>query len=59
MRRMGDWSKYIAPTQQFSMTLNFGGGGVAVPSIGDAEGDGDYPGQLVVFLDGLTDRSVQ
>jgi hypothetical protein len=57
MRRYGEWAKYIAPQQQFTMTLNFGGGGIAIPSIGSSTGD--YPGQLVVFLDGLTDRSVQ
>lgn len=56
MRRYGDWAKYIAPIQQFSMNINFGGGGVAVPTIGT---DGVNPGVLVVFLDGLTDRSVQ
>jgi len=37
--------------------LNFGGGGVPIPSIGT--GEGDYPGNLIVYLDGLTDRSVQ
>ena len=57
MRRYGSWSKYIAPEQQFSMTINFGGGLVTVPSIG-ATTTGAYPGVIVVFLDGLTDRSV-
>jgi hypothetical protein len=57
-RRYGDWAKYIAPIQQFSMTITFGGGGVAIPSIG-ADTDTDYPGVLVITLDGLTDRSVQ
>jgi hypothetical protein len=56
-RRYGDWAKYIAPIQQFSMTITFGGGGVAIPSIGT--GTGQYPGALVITLDGLTDRSVQ
>ena len=60
-RRYGDWSKYIAPEQQFSMTINFLGNGLpattGTPSIGT--GTGFYPGILVVFLDGLTDRSVQ
>lgn len=55
-RRYGDWAKYIAPIQQFSMTITFGGGGVAVPTIGTANVN---PGVLVVTLDGLTDRSVQ
>ena len=52
MRRYGDWAKYIAPLQQFSMTINFGGGGVAVPTLTTG-------GVLRVYLDGLTDRSVQ
>jgi hypothetical protein len=58
-RRYGDWAKYIAPIQQFSMTITFGGGGVAIPSIGNPDSDADYPGVLVITLDGLTDRSVQ
>lgn len=55
MRRYAEWSKYIAPLQQFSMTLSFGGGGVSVPTIGET-GTNYY---LIPFLDGLTDRSVQ
>jgi len=55
-RRYGDWAKYIAPIQQFSMDLIFGGGGVAIPTVGVAEGPNNY---LIVQLDGLTDRSVQ
>ena len=51
-RRYGDWAKYIAPLQQFSMVLNFGGGGVAVPTLTTG-------GYLKIYLDGLTDRSVQ
>jgi len=58
-RRYQDWSKYIAPLQSFSMTLNFGGGGVAIPTIGEGDTDINYPGNLRVVLDGLTDRSVQ
>lgn len=58
-RRYGDWAKYIAPIQQFSMTITFGGGGVAIPSIGNPDVMEDYPGVLVITLDGLTDRSVQ
>ena len=41
------------------MTITFGGGGVPIPSIGDPDSDADYPGVLVITLDGLTDRSVQ
>lgn len=52
MRRYGDWAKYIAPLQQFSMNINFGGGGVAVPTLTTG-------GVMRVYLDGLTDRSVQ
>jgi len=52
MRRYGDWAKYIAPLQQFSMTLTFGGGGVAAPTL-------TADSNMIVFLDGLTDRSVQ
>jgi hypothetical protein len=55
-RRYGDWSKYIAPIQQFSMEIFFGGGGVAVPTIGTEGGPNN---QLIITLDGLTDRSVQ
>lgn len=60
-RRYGDWAKYIAPIQQFSMTITFGGGGVPIPAIGNTSSETaeDYPGVLVVTLDGLTDRSVQ
>lgn len=51
-RRYGDWSKYIAPIQQFSMLIQFPG----TPPTMSASGPGAY---VVVFLDGLTDRSVQ
>jgi hypothetical protein len=50
-RRYDAWSKYIAPLQQFSMAINF-----PTPPTMSANGPGLY---LVVFLDGLTDRSVQ
>lgn len=58
-RRYADWAKYIAPQQSFSMLLNFGGGGVAIPTIGTGSTAINYPGNLRVTLDGLTDRSVQ
>lgn len=52
-RRYNDWAKYIAPLQQFSMTITF----PTPPTMSGTEGD---PGLLlVVYLDGLTDRSVQ
>ena len=50
MRRYGDWSKYIAPLQQFSMTIIFPG---TPPTLTGASQI------LIPFLDGLTDRSVQ
>jgi len=48
MRRYGEWSKYIAPLQQFSMTL-----------ISPTPPTLTQGGLLIPFLDGLTDRSVQ
>lgn len=51
-RRYGDWSKYIAPLQLFSMTIYFPG----TPPTMDSNGPGFY---MPTFLDGLTDRSVQ
>lgn len=53
-RRYDSWSKYIAPLQQFSMEIKF----INPPTLtGVADVD---PGlNLVVILDGLTDRSVQ
>lgn len=53
-RRYDAWSKYIAPLQQFSMNITF-------PTAFTISGTVDVdPGlYLVVFLDGLTDRSVQ
>jgi hypothetical protein len=51
-RRYDAWSKYIAPLQQFSMTITFGG----TPPTMSALGPGLY---MVPVLDGLTDRSVQ
>lgn len=51
-RRYGDWSKYIAPLQLFSLTIIFPG----TPPTMDSNGPGLY---MPVFMDGLTDRSVQ
>jgi hypothetical protein len=51
-RRYADWSKYIAPIQQFSMAIIFPG----TPPTMDSTGVGMY---LPITLDGLTDRSVQ
>jgi hypothetical protein len=51
-RRYNEWSKYIAPEQQFSMTIIFPGVPPTPASLG--------PGvSIMAFLDGLTDRSVQ
>jgi hypothetical protein len=50
-RRYDAWSKYIAPLQQFSMLITFSG--VAPTMTGPA---GIY---MPIYLDGLTDRSVQ
>jgi hypothetical protein len=47
-RRYADWSKYIAPLQQFSMTITF----PTPPAMTNAM-------LMKIFLDGLTDRSVQ
>jgi hypothetical protein len=51
-RRYDAWSKYIAPLQQFSLTINFPG----TPPTMSANGIGIY---MPTFMDGLTDRSVQ
>jgi hypothetical protein len=50
-RRYNEWAKYIAPQQQFSMAIYVTG-----TQTMDSEGPGLY---MVVFMDGLTDRSVQ
>jgi hypothetical protein len=61
-RRYGEYSKYIAPLQQFSLTINFPG---TPPTLGanvvNGGGGGGTNGALymVAFFDGLTDRSVQ
>ena len=51
-RRYGDWAKYIAPLQLFNMTIYFPG----TPPTMDPNGPGIY---MPIFLDGLTERSVQ
>lgn len=68
-RRYGEYSKYIAPLQQFSMVINFFGtpptlsantvlGGGVGGTIGAPTGTA-IAMYLVPFFDGLTDRSVQ
>lgn len=52
-RRWGNYSKYIAPLQHFSMTLYFPG---TPPSLSTALGTFVW---IRPILDGLTDRSVQ
>lgn len=51
-RRYGDWAKYIAPLQLFTLVINIPG----TPPTMDSNGPGLY---MPVFMDGLTDRSVQ
>lgn len=51
-RRYDSWSKYIAPLQQFSMSIFFPG----TPPTLSTTGAGLL---LRIYLDGLTDRSVQ
>lgn len=62
MRTYGPWSKYIAPEQQFGMTLQWFQSQVITSGIGTAS---TAPptltngGTLRIYLDGFTDRSVQ
>lgn len=70
-RRYGEYSKYIAPLQQFSMVINFPGVpptlGATLVTGGGIGGTWGAPTAnannaalyLVPFFDGLTDRSVQ
>lgn len=51
-RRYGEYSKYIAPLQQFSLSIIFPG----TPPTFSANGVG---WQMYCLLDGLTDRAVQ
>lgn len=53
-RRYGEWSKYIAPLQQFSLNILFPNQPVM-----STTNDGGTGLKLWAFLDGLTDRSVQ
>lgn len=54
-RRYGEYSKYVAPLQQFSMTITFPG----TPPTMAAAAAGGVGLYLIPFFDGLTDRSVQ
>jgi hypothetical protein len=59
-RKYGDWAKYIAPQQFFSVTFFRGlTSGQTVPTLGTTDTTINYPGTIRVLLDGLTDRSVQ
>jgi hypothetical protein len=53
--RWGEYAKYIAPIQQFSLTLIT----QSTPPTLTATGSGGNGLNLVAFMDGLTDRSVQ
>jgi hypothetical protein len=68
-RRYGEYSKYIAPLQQFSMLISFLGtpptpsativtGGGVGGTIGSSQTNNTCT-YLTCFFDGLTDRSVQ
>jgi hypothetical protein len=54
-RRWGDYSKYIAPLQQFSLNIIFPG----TPPTLAASADGGVGLDLNCIMDGLTDRAVQ
>ncbi len=54
-RRYDAWSKYIAPLQQFSMEIIFEN----PPTLSGTEGGTDPGLNMLILLDGLTDRSVQ
>lgn len=61
-RRYGEYSKYIAPQQQFSLTVNFPGTPPTLSgNVVSGGGSGGTNGALYMtaFFDGLTDRSVQ
>lgn len=54
-RRYGDYAKYIAPLQQFSLTMITPN----TPPTLTSTNDGGTGLSLIPFLDGLTDRAVQ
>lgn len=54
-RRYGDYAKYIAPIQQFSLNILIPG----TPPTLTATADGGVGLDLLCILDGLTDRAVQ
>lgn len=54
-RRYGDFAKYIAPLQQFSLELKFPG----TPPTLATTAAGGVGLRLIKILDGLTDRAVQ
>ena len=54
-RRYGDYSKYIAPLQQFSLNIIIPG----TPPNLTATADGGTGLNLLAIMDGLTDRAVQ
>ena len=61
-RRYGDWSKYIAPLQQFSLNMIWQSSQVIGSAVGTpttAPPTLTVGGTLRIYLDGLTDRSVQ
>jgi len=62
-RRYGEYSKYIAPLQQFTMTLTFSGTPPTTTAnvISEAGGATSTANAVYMqcFMDGLTDRSVQ
>lgn len=62
-RRYGEYSKYIAPLQQFTMTITFAGtppttSANIIPVAGGSTSPANAV-YIVPFFDGLTDRSVQ
>jgi len=61
-RRYGNWSKYIAPEQQFSMVLNWQASQILTSAAGNpttAPPTLTNGGTIRIYLDGFTDRSVQ
>lgn len=62
-RRYGEYSKYIAPLQRFTMTISFSGTAPTTSAnVISAAGGATSPANavyMVPFFDGLTDRAVQ